>query len=47
MNAIVSVESDDLFARLAPLLAMKRAPAKFWFLSGATALAPSSGTDDE
>ncbi|CAH0363938.1 unnamed protein product [Pelagomonas calceolata] len=35
MNAIVSVESDDLFARLAPLLAMKRAPAKFWFLSGA------------
>ena len=33
--AILPTNSDDLFARLAPLLAMKRAPAKFWFLSGA------------
>ena len=33
--AILPTNRDDLFARLAPLLAMKRAPAKFWFLSGA------------
>ena len=50
MNAIVSIESDDLFARLAPLLAMKRAPIE----SSGSLVAPTafhlhatqSGTDE-